>query len=350
MIMDVKNYGSKLRDAVVQISCNGHGNGFLLLKRDYYIICPADLVYPNEGKILATIPNVNGCGKSISYMIKIVGADIDGNIAIMKIDYFHKWNLNNPKLINHIHLNFYKSRNLIPGDQVLLIGNIINDTCYSDNVLLMSSITNNKYSSNDNSVKGELLLLGTTSFGSCHGMAVISSNGKIVGLQIRNDSTLMVAISEFFMRRIIKAIANFDSQDKYCNFIKNIDNCRFYKKSFLGIKATVTNQSDLDIDDENEGTEGTEYKIKEVIGYIIKDFDQNSPLKGILNYGDIITHINERPLGIRKGQLCITNILWKLLPEDNIKISYMNKDQNYNFINNCYINTTFYDEISKDYI
>ena len=338
--MNQKKRGQELRDAVVQIFGGSRiGNGFLLHNKKYYVICPADLVYPVQGEIHMIVPNVNGVNKSISYELTLHSLDIDGNLAVLVIDFESPFNKNNPHLMNHPSIKIGKSHNIHPGDSVGIIGNTIFSDKFDSSIISSATLINNKYSLNDNSIKGGLLLIDTTLGKYAHGLAIIDSNNKLIGIQIKS-SDLMIVISEFFMRRPLKAMLNFDQSDKYQEFIIIKDGIRFYQHSCLGVKLTIDDQAQISQVTTPSVSSGDIKRIsQEIIGYKILEINSQSELLDKLSLSDIITHINDTPLGIKKGQSCIANILWKIVPGTEIKITYLKYDQSYKYYNNILAKT-----------
>jgi hypothetical protein len=54
-----------------------------------------------------------------------------------------------------------------------------------------------------------------------------------------------------------------------------------------------------------------------------------SPVYGLIGIGDIITHINNGPLGDRKGQVSPSLLMWRIKPGDNIIIRFKKQIENF---------------------
>jgi len=372
----------KLRDAVVMIS--GHfiddennlniikGNGFFI--GGHYIICPTSLIMIKTKmvtKILIEVSNVNGDGSSYSYSAYIIGFDGLGNIAILKIN-----NEGNPVLrVCHPYLSWGKSRNCCPGDDIIMIGDILGNHC-SENGICCGYLSDNRYVNSN--IIGELLLLDiyVRENDQC-GLPILDYEGKIIGMYIGNN----VGISEFFMRRPLKHIVM-----AYHNIPTKFVNSDFrYIKSWLGISAIISCQDDYEtiidknlkrtlmqndkilsrdiiaiiscqddyetiIDKNLKRTLMKNDKIvsRDIIGYRILSMLNISPLYNILHEGDIITHINGCPLGDRKGQISPSLLLWRIYPGDIITVIYKKQEEKFEQVHECKINTLLLD-IEYDY-
>ena len=405
-----------VRDAVVTISgqaiflgeliCITQGNGFFI--KGHYIICTAGLVlipptllnnnnripnnqltYPNDfvrmSKILVTISNVNGCGKSYSYEADIVGVDGAANIAILYINSARRWNICNPPIRScHPFLNWGKSRNNCPGDTVILIGEIsgldrigltrIPLNGVAENGVSIGNIADNRYVSYGGSVPGELLLLSNIiPTGLQTGLPVITTSGTVVGMYLHIEATtgLNIALSEFFMRRPVKALIRsfIDGSvpENYHNFVEPvsdpINSYYRFNKAWLGLGGILMSQNDYDTTINNDlsrnpiilGSDVTDGpSCKEIVGYRIlavaspivpsnSDFFvpgatppdslvptlPPSPVYGLIFVGDIITHINSCPLGDRKGQISPALLMWRVCPGNTIIIRYRKQMENF---------------------
>ena len=357
------------RDAVVEISSQVitytgdkytvkifRGNGFFI--KGHYIICPASLLLvaiddsiERATKILVGISNVNGCDKSYSYEADIIGIDGASNIGILKINMDRSWNKNNPAIKpSHPFLLWGKSRNVSPGASVIVIGNIVSDDMNimaSENAVACGNIADNRYVDPTGVVSGELILLNNiVASGSQIGLPVISMDGNVIGMLLKSH----YALSEFFLRRPIKGIITTyqNTSQHYSAFVEAIidaagDYYRF-NKSWLGLNGIIMCQDDFNTNLSLELNSFTRIPIlepneikKDIVGYRITFVDPNSPVINIINVGDIVTHINDCPLGDRKGQISPSLILWRIAPYNNIIINY--KKQSERFLSSHQITT-----------
>lgn len=422
---DIRRLGCELRDAVVTITAetqltggtgpsliNERGNGFFI--KGHYIICPASVVlplidfwltrnrvpgypglpsgsqYPNgiirASNILVAVSNVNGCGKSYSYEAEIVGIDGAGNIAVLKINMNLPWNKCNPEIrSHHPYLKWGKSRNTCPGDKIILIGDITTPTTIqmtqilagfpAENAIAIGNIADNRYVYPGGQIPGELLLLDNllpSGFQS-GGLPVITCDGKVVGMTVFLAASFAcnIALSEFFMRRPIKALIR--SYEEYCNvkqyngFIDRVldpigDYLRF-NKAWLGISGFLMTQEDFNTTLRNDnllrdpllvnGQLSNGPDCKEIVGFRVLAVAaptgaatgyfipgavipgstipplNKSSVYGIISQGDIITHINGCPLGDRKGQVAPALVMWRVRPGDLITIQYRKQSDNF---------------------
>lgn len=440
----IRRLACRLRDAVVAISGQTvtgsisnpsitivRGNGFFI--KGHYIICPADLVlmnsslartnaripafpgipsgarYPNAliraSKIIVAVSNVNGSGHSYSYEADIVGIDGAANIAILRINMGYPWNKCNPCIEkNHPYLHWGKSRNTCPGDTIMVIGDITNGSkvgisnansgLMAENAVAVGNIADNRYVFPGGAIPGELLLLSNILFpsGTSQGLPVITCDGKVVGMVVYTRYTnggpvfpANIALSEFFMRRPIKALLN-AYQTKcisrnYDGFVEYVldpigDYLRF-NKAWLGVGGILMSQDDYDttISTTILSTTGSTGAVsfaraplllngqvwdgpncKEIVGFrvlavagtsvptnvfvpgtspaltFVPDLPA-SPALGLISSGDIITHVNGCPLGDRKGQISPSLVMWRVRPGDVVKIQYRKQSD---LFKNCY--------------
>lgn len=441
---NIRELACNLRDAVVIVSgqtiitdASGNnqlithaGNGFFI--KAHYIICPANLLilsptlfsnvgripiypniptngnYPNSmirvSRVLVDISNVNGSGVSYSYEADIVGIDGAANIGILRINTVNLWNKQNPPIrICHPFLQWGKSRSSSPGDTVMIIGNSTSapiigltnnslSSLFAENAINIGIISDNRYVFPGGHVPGELLLLSNVlTYGSQNGLPIITNDGVVIGMSIHISSATSynVALSEFFMRRPVKAlIRSYQDKtilDKYKGFIDPVidpinDYYRF-NKSWLGLGGILMTQEDYNTNivatTINDSTVTLQripiidnnnlivvHSPKEIVGYrilavagpysgtglfmpgsssnLIPDIKQ-SPLYGIISYGDIITKINNWPLGDRKGQISPSLVMWKVKPGDFINIMYKKQSEQFEKIHEITICTGLYE-------
>lgn len=417
------------------------GNGFFI--KGHYIICPADLVlmnptnvainkripdFPNENndreqfrllnslvrvsKILVDVANVNGCGISYSYEADIVGIDGAANIAVLRISNNNAWNQCNPPIRPcHPFLQWGKSRSSCPGDTIMVIGNIpappvvgltdnVMEVLTAENAVAIGNIADNRYVYPGGQVPGELLLLSNIfQHGSQKGLPVITTNGTVIGMVVNINTTYLqskyhygynIALSEFFMRRPVKALIR-SRQDScipnnYKNFIDPVVDpiSHYYRfnKSWLGLAGILMSQADFntDIKVDNSMNVLNLYRSpvinehgfminKEIVGYRIlavagptgvtgptglfipgasPEFSpipnlKPSPLYGLISNGDIVTHINGCPLGDRKGQISPSLVMWRIPPGDTVNLIYKKQSERFRVEHEIIVKTESYE-------
>ena len=391
----MRELACNLRDAVVNISTFNistfnisgdiieeqklnikNGNGFFI--KGHYIICPSYLILNQNNtrvdKILVDVSNVNGSGESYAYEADIVGTDGAANIGILRIalaNSQNNWNKSNPPIrICHPILQWGKSRSSCPGDTILLIGNTVAPNSIenlllpgAENAVAIGNISDNRYVFPDGQVPGELLLLSNIiPQGSQCGLPVITIDGTVIGMILYINSTLNtnIALSEFFMRRPVKALIR-SYQDgfvpeHYKGFIEHIihplGNYNKFNKAWLGIGGILMSQEDYISDIILQATNifrVPKYQeevsgSKDIVGYRILTI-HSELLKEIFSYGDIITHINNCPLGDRKGQISPSLVMWRVRPGDMIKIIYKKQSERFENKHEVDICTNSYDEL-----
>lgn len=393
----IRELTCNLRDAVVTISgqtiltsedniqsiTTQSGNGFFI--KGHYIICPADLVLINPNhkgiqrvsKILVDVSNVNGSGKAYSYEANIVGVDGAANIAILFIDVNLIWNRDNPPIrVCHPFLQWGKSRSSCPGDTIIMIGNISSPVSTSnfilsypgaENAVVVGNISDNRYVFPNGTVPGELLLLSNViTPGLQRGLPVITKEGTIIGMLLHIYSatfTYNVALSEFFMRRPVKALIRSYQDNKipnhYIGFVEDMTNYYRFNKAWLGISGILMGQEDYSTNLVNTGSEYIRAPIiysdhlmngprcKELVGYRITSLMTDS-LRDIISVGDIITHINGCPLGDRKGQISPSLIMWRVCPGEMVTIEYKKQSEGFELVYQVKVRTESY-TLSQDF-
>lgn len=317
-----------IRDAVVSISAqyniNGKivtkkGNGFFI--KNHYIICPY-IIVSSCNKILIDVSNVNNAGKSYSYEAILFGIDGIANISLLRIDKESKWNTNNPELHStHPYLKWGKSRSSSATDTVLIIGNITKNIV-SENAVLISNISDNRFIDSNGIICGELLLLSNKSNIGC---PVVTTEGKLIGMVIQDN----IALSEFFIRKPVKTILSYlISETEKKDFIIKQDSYYKYNKSCLNLYGRLVTQDDYNTDNNNNIVEISN-NCKEIVGYRIMKIYEDSPLIDILSVGDIIIKINNYYLGDRKNQISPNLVLWRIKPGESIKITYLKQSESF---------------------
>lgn len=400
---NIREIVCKIRDAVVTISgqiiydegslITQRGNGFFI--KGHYIICPSDLVLINPqtklkripastsevvrvSRILVDVSNVNGSGQSYTYEADVVGIDGAANLAILRINPTNDWNVHNPSIrVCHPVLQWGKSRSSGSGDTIILIGNItapIHDILpVSENAVTFGILSDNRYVFPTGHVPGELLLLSNVLPHGNQGLPIITTYGTVIGMTIHvhGSYSYNVGISEFFMRRSVKALIR-TYQDKsiseryqrFITLVKDpIGDYYSFNKSWIGIAGVLMDAQDYNTtikdvtripmmkEDSSEQCSNTLFNstsCKEIVGYRVTSLVKGSVVDGLITPGDIITHLNGCPLGDRKGQISPSLVMWRIDPEDKVKISYRKQEEHFQHNHDIVINTQSY-PISLDF-
>jgi S1-C subfamily serine protease len=349
-------------------------------------------------RILVSVFNVNGKGHSFVYEAELVGVDGAGDIAVLKINYKKQWNLCNPCIEKcHPVLTFGESRAAKVGEKVYLIGDFVTS---NQNTKLFNGVgaitdgllADHRYLDYSGWVLPETVLVSAGAYAFSSGLPILNCQGKVLGMQttdlssvqyptnseggegfnngqIQSASTqagigFVAGPSEFFMRRVIKAlIKGTCSRKNDCKLELICDpvNAYFrYMKAYAGIAYDVFTGSQYDqtIDytghdfpksfprirlDEN-GEFLSSPSCKEIIGLrvlslagetggaffvpgantlsLFAEALPNSPFLGKLRDGDIITHIRGIALGDLEEQIAPSLITWRLCKEDRVEICY----------------------------
>jgi S1-C subfamily serine protease len=206
-------------------------------------------------RILVTVYNVNGKGKTFVYEADLVGVDGAGDISVLRIDMEKCWNAKNPCVQKcHPQLEFGSSRSAILGEKVyLLSGPDVNDAPLNSSVAIFPGLLTNQKCVDPNGIfLQELIAFSMPAAINKPGGPILNAQGKVLGMAVgKLNGEYPVGTSEFFMRRIILEI------------IKGIcppcGNCHLeviddpvgayyrYKKSYLGIGYNVANGLDYDV-------------------------------------------------------------------------------------------------------
>lgn len=411
------------------------GNGFFI--KNHVIVCPAHLVlvppsvlgsfynrFPfttgatggtggfqynlqsRVSRILVDVFNVNGKGHSFSYEAQLLGVDGAGDIALLRIDPRHAWNQCNPCILKcHPLLKWGKSRALRCGEDVYAIGDYLTNIrslhlANGANMLVHGVVSDKRWLDYLGWAFAEMVVADFNVYAYSAGMPILNKNGCVVGMQTTDVVGTVPGVpaalgagtgsagvtlttpqgdgwvggpSEFFMRRVIKALLC-GCKGKYGSQITSVADPAgsFYSfnKGYIGVAYEVVTGLTYDT-----GLTGTAVAFpsgvltqpffqrftriastgatgsflaspacKELIGiqvvgiagatgasgptgtigYYVPGADVTtaatspvplltaSPFAGTLAVGDIITHLNRCPLGDLGQQIPPSLVLWTL--------------------------------------
>ena len=375
------------------------GNGFFI--EDHYIVTPAHLVlmppsltsvvnrYPSfkpqtlgeestrmqdimmrASRILVSIFNVNNKKHSFVYEAELVGVDGAGDIAVLRINPRRHFNLCNPCIEKcHPYLKFGCSRKTSEGEKVYLVG---------DDAITEGLLSNNNHLDHTGWVLAETILVSAPGYTFSSGLPILDCQGHVIGMQTTNligslkGPGSISGPSEFFMRRIVKALIKGSSSRK-CNIqletICDPAGTYFrYRKAYLGLAYEVFTGADYDVTvDYDSGAipEGAPRirldangdflnspGCKELMGirvvglaglnpsnesevvnglYYVPGGEAEAPLmtdlpvSGLstkIQPGDVITHINDMPIGDLLKQVAPSLITWRLVEGEQVNICY----------------------------
>lgn len=416
------------------------GNGFFI--KGHYIIAPSHLVlmppsltsvahrYPLDtspsnsppplgqiqnkmvraSRILVSVFNVNSKGYAFVYEAELVGVDGAGDVAVLRINYGKQWNRCNPCIEKcHPYFTFGDSRAAKDGEKVYIIGDYIsspNSRRLFNAVGAVSEglLSDHRYIDYSGNALQELVLISAPAYAFSSGLPILDSQGRVIGMQTTDLATVLQKIplisgiplsiylnqgegsgfvagpSEFFMRRIIKALIKGTCGKKQACQLQVIcdpaGSYYRYRKAYAGIAYDVFTGVDYDVtQDYTSGslTSGiprirlsstgdflSSPSCKEIVGIRVlglaganpgdasgvangyyyvpggtaplgSPLVQSLPVSGFLgklNPGDVITHIGDSqgrnmvPLGDLKGQIAPSLVTWRLCEGDRITLCY----------------------------
>ncbi len=408
-------------------------NGFFI--KGHYIVCPASTVLlppsltssvnrfplfdPNNvalgtmkdqmirsSRILVSVFNVNGKGCSFIYEASLIGVDGAGDLALLKINKCSPYNRCNPPIERcHPYLTFGKSRAAKDGEKVYLIGDYTSNSLDARSFNAVGAITegllsDHRYAEYFGFALQELVLVSAAVYAYHAGMPIFNAQGKVIGMQTSDISSVspripnllvapdtvfpflnqqaglggVVGPSEFFMRRVIKALIKGScSRAPNCQLEVICDPVGAYyryKKAYAGLAYEILTGEDYDVTrDYTDPTYGNQERIRlDSIGQFLSSpafkglvgirvvglaginpdgapsitngyfyvpggattvlgnpLPPLLPVSGFLNRllpGDIITHIDDFALGDLGRQIVPSLITWRLCKGDQITIRY----------------------------
>lgn len=347
-------------------------------------------------RILVTVYNVNGCGHAFVYEADLVGVDGAGNVAVLRINYKKPWNFSNPCIEKcHPFFKFGKSRAAKDGERVYVLGDYVSDNVFrmitnGAGLIAEGIISDHRYTDYTGFVFPEIVLVDSNTYTFSTGLPIINCQGEVIAMQITDVTAVnddfatttegqgwVGGVSEFFMRRVIKALIKANgcrrSNDCHVELVNDTAGSFYrYKKGYLGIAYELLTGLDYDtvydFTSDNTANAAGEFTqrfrlsdegeflnspgCKEIIGIRvlgvagINQENANgvangvtfiaagtgpaplalglplSPLYGKILPGDVITHINGIALGDLEKQIAPALITWRLCADDQIELCY----------------------------
>lgn len=216
-----------------------HGNGFFI--KNGYIICPAHLIFapptyssaanlwpfnsgspnvvgpaPVEGiggvihneylkasRIVGTVNNVNGSGCSYAYELRLIGADVAGDYAVLRVeDRCGNYNCAQPKLQFgyhgrkgcHPYFDWGCSRQARAGDKVYLFGDYISSALdinaqSSLPVLITKGIvSSHRWADPQGYALAEGVVVSAAVYANSSGLPIINAMGEVIAMQTADVS------------------------------------------------------------------------------------------------------------------------------------------------------------------
>lgn len=404
------------------------GNGFFI--KGHYIVAPAHLVllppsltstalrYPlispsdaltgsmkdqmvRASRLLVSVFNVNGKGESFVYEADLVGVDGAGDIAVLKINYKKEWNRCNPCVEKcHPFFTFGSSRGSKDGEKVYLIGDYVSS---SHNLRLFNAVggvsdgvlSDHRYVDYAGYALAEQVLVSAGAYAYSSGLPILNGQGLVIGMQTSDlaavadgagasggsairlyddlgGAGMVAGPSEFFMRRVVKALIKGSCKRKCNSQLKIVQDeaGSYYRyiKAYAGLGYDIFTGVDYDytVDYTSGASEAGKPRIrldkygqflsspacKQLVGvrvlglagvnptdvtgvtnglwYVpggtgaapLAPFLPVSPFLGRLQPGDVITHINKVALGDLHKQVAPSLVTWRLQCGDIIDVCY----------------------------
>lgn len=338
----------------------------------YYIVCPAHLVllqgqtlelkrfpvsnspYTRVERIFVQVYNVNGTDQSFAYEADLVGFDGAGDTALLKINHGKKWNRKLPVIEHQPFIEFEDSIKYGKGEPLYVIG----DALVSDFQSVSKGVVrDNHFLDPTGTIVHESVLTDATITPGNSGSPMVSKFGKAVGMVTffftPDFYTFGGGPSQRFMKPVLKALIEADQNEcrdvcrspcskRKNHHVKKVEDIFgdffVYVKGYMGFNWTrVDAFSYIDLltpdgcssvfVDSEEGP-----KTKKILGIVINQVDGaggcsassgvSSPFLGKIIPGDIITHIDDIPVGCLDRQIIPTLVTWRLGKGDKIKLTY----------------------------
>lgn len=249
-------------------------------------------------RIFVDVQNVNGKGKSYTYLAELVGVSGLNNVAVLRIvRKRNQWNLCNPEIAKcHPHLGFDKSQNNLRGTKAYILGDPAESNYWGINSTL--AITNpaapyssalykgaskmitggllcdNRYLEHNGWVLHESVVVDAASTPLSRGCPILNCEGKVIGIVsgVLNNvpgnsyvtattgyspniggkcgSGLTFGPSQRSMRKVIKKLIEGKRNKCNCKYIEyvrdNVGTYARYLRGYLGVSYDVMSGVYLD--------------------------------------------------------------------------------------------------------
>jgi len=282
-----------------------HGNGFMI--KGGCIVCPASLVsippdalyqngvpayrYPyvttdgshrtgngtpnaitQVSRIFVDIFDLNGKGHAYTYEAFVCGIDGAGNTAVLGIDLDNNnWNCYLPCIDKgHPYFRWSRSRKSKCGDPVFLLGGYSyfnheqNGLSWSEPLVQQGLLTDNKSLDYTGWIQHEIIHTTLESSFCSVGSPILNNCGAVIGMQVATNTAVVpvddefgydhgkgfvIGVSEFFMRRPLKAFLQGVKKCKYRkhlgNIVDSIGDFNYYIKGYMGLAWTNVTGADF---------------------------------------------------------------------------------------------------------
>lgn len=312
---ECNNLYDKVRDAVVSITVVNRetqristGSG-IIISRTGYIVTAAHVIADSDigpegikGDVFALVSNFNRTGKNFNLECDIIGLDVAGDIAVVRIKKRYKMRCQK-------YLKWGDSLSSRPGTVCFALG----DPFTADNQSIAGGIIrDNTYMSDTGFSPVELVLTDISVFSGNSGGAVINQDGRILGIisfiKAPQGSGFAAAISQ----NIAEPVVDWIIKNKKDYYLKRGQlGLRFAKPLNSGI-ATLG------------GLSGKDFNFR---GVIVTEILPNAPVlfgTDPLQVGDIITKVCKFTVGQMDEQTAHTTAYWtRKEPGDKVKIKFI---------------------------
>lgn len=273
-----------------------------------YLILTVYSLFHKHKNCRVLIENINISKKTIVADAEMICYDEYLDIAIVRL----RDNIMQP---NHPYLHFGKSPNLNIGDTVYGIDSMSINTCMIANKNIHTTSMEHFGISKDIPISS----------------IIINTDYKLVGIYHKQNMVL----TERSMRNSLMTMKDYLLHNTKSDSISIVDDIACIHTMYYGLTCKVYNSSDIPWDIEYDKF------YCEIIGYVIcdklsKEDSENSLAN--LPKNALITHINEEPLGIYKGQKPPYLVLSKLMKEPKFNVTYRLREENY-LISRTFIET-----------
>jgi len=233
-------------------------------------------------RILLTVNNVNGKGRSFIYEATLAGVDGAGNVAVLLIDYDKTFNAINPRVgpgrdpcnkkckpLCHPYFKWGRSGEVKVGDKAYVIGQqgrLLNGS----RAVTVGTVADNAYVDVGGWNLAESIVIDAPGYGHSVGAPILNTKGEVIGMQTtnleelanlaaRNDLTavtdpgMVTGPSERAMRNVVEilALAKRKGHRKYRRYVDSVCDAAgsyySYIKAYLGVAYDVNDGSQYDV-------------------------------------------------------------------------------------------------------
>lgn len=337
-------------------------------------------------RVFVDVYNVNGGGESYTYEADIIGISGHANIAVLRISCSKAWNVNNPPIKRGCQptTHWGNSRAYKPGEPAYLIGsgtNNPNTFLRHDHAIKFYEgvIGANRHLDNMGANNAEIIeVTGAGVYAQATGLPIFDKFGSLIGIQTTGvqyfvDSggsplnslpyffdaqRWVTGNSEFYLKPIVRSLIagpQNGTSDQFTKFVADYAGSYVVRRwSYLGIAWELLTGQAYDTTfglggrviriDPVTGAFLNTPRCKEIVGIQVLSLAgdainspynipgvgtlvnpptlPNSPLLGVVNVGDIITHIAKCDLGSLKGQIAPGLALRDFAPGSRIEINF----------------------------